>query len=90
MPSNKDKGLYPKYQVHRTDGRDEDGGDRANARYFVLDYVNDPAAREALRTYSSFALAQGFEQLYDDLQDALERVEREYGRYEWPELSGDA
>ena len=44
--------LYPKFQVKRTDGRDEPGGDKEGARYFVLDYANDPKARIALAAYA--------------------------------------
>ncbi|GAA3750131.1 hypothetical protein [Micromonospora maritima] len=44
--------LYPKFEVRRTDGRDGPGGDKAGARYFVLDYVNDPKARVALAAYA--------------------------------------
>lgn len=44
--------LYPKFEVRRTDGRDEAGGDKEGARYFVLDYVNDPKARVALAAYA--------------------------------------
>lgn len=46
-----DEGVYGKYRVERVDGRDKPGGDKANARYFVLDYVNDPHAMKALRAY---------------------------------------
>lgn len=45
------EGVYRKYRVERVDGRDKPGGDKANARYFVLDYVNDPHAMKALRAY---------------------------------------
>lgn len=83
MPTDKERGLYSKFIVERTDGRDQPGGDRENARYFVLDYVNDPVAREAVRTYCSFALALGFEKLYDELMDALDEVEKKYGAYDW-------
>ena len=40
------------YEVSRTDGRDLSGGDREHARYFVLDYVNDPHARDVLARYA--------------------------------------
>ncbi|MFG3710800.1 hypothetical protein [Micromonospora sp. NPDC047730] len=44
--------LYNKFDVRRTDGRDQPGGDKEGARYFVLDYVNDPRARVALAAYA--------------------------------------
>lgn len=40
--------LYGKYRVERVDGCEKPG-----ARYFVLDYANDPAARMALRVYAN-------------------------------------
>lgn len=49
--SKTEEGAYRKYQVERVDGRDKPGGDKENARYFVLDYVNDPHAMKALRAY---------------------------------------
>ena len=36
------RGLYRKFNVNRVDGRDQPGGDKANAEYLVLDYANDP------------------------------------------------
>jgi hypothetical protein len=45
-------GLYGKFRVARVDGRDQPGGDKADARYFVLDYVNDENARAALMLYA--------------------------------------
>lgn len=46
------EGLYGKFEVRRRDGRDQPGGDKAIARYFVLDYVHDPFARTALAAYA--------------------------------------
>ncbi len=45
------QGLYKKYIVYRTDGRDGPGQDKCNAEYFVLDLMNDKYALEALDTY---------------------------------------
>lgn len=50
MPEN--SGLYQKFTVHRNDGRDQPGGDRAGAVYFVLDILHDPYARAALGAYA--------------------------------------
>lgn len=44
--------LRTKFHVERLDGRDQPGGDKADARYFVLDYVHDPYARTALAAYA--------------------------------------
>ena len=46
-------GLYEKFTVFRNDGRDREGGDRVDARYFVLDYIHDPYARQALSAYAN-------------------------------------
>jgi hypothetical protein len=49
MPEN--VGYYQKFNVTRKDGRDQPGGDRTNAEYFVLDLTHDPYAIHALRGY---------------------------------------
>lgn len=59
--------LYSKFEVRRTDRRDEPGGDKEGARYFVLDYVNDPMARVALAAYAD-AVAQDEPGLAADLR----------------------
>lgn len=41
------------FHVARLDGRDAPGGDRAGARYFVLDVAHDPHAGPALRAYAN-------------------------------------
>jgi len=44
---NRERGLYGKFFVHRVDGRDAAGGDKAGADYFVLDLTHDKyAARD--------------------------------------------
>lgn len=71
-------GLHKKFRVRRADGRDKPGGDRDQARYFVLDYVHDEAARQALLTYANF-VERGNPQLardlYRELADTAERDE---------------
>ena len=49
----KEPGLYRKFEVRRVDGRDLAGRDKSNAKYFVLDYVNDPYAKVALEAYAT-------------------------------------
>lgn len=44
--------LHGKFYVARVDERDAPGGDKAAARYFVLDYVHDHHARVALAAYA--------------------------------------
>lgn len=45
-------GLYRKYDVSRTDGRDDPGEKHDDCRYFVLDITHDPNAAPALRAYA--------------------------------------
>lgn len=45
-------GLYRKYWVSRTDGRDRPGAKHQDCPYFVLDLVHDPHAVAALRAYA--------------------------------------
>jgi hypothetical protein len=45
-------GFYRKFIVHRVDGRDQPGGDRAGADYFTLDLTHDPYARVAVLAYA--------------------------------------
>jgi hypothetical protein len=69
------RGLYNKYKVERRDGRDSPGGDKANARYFVLDLVNDPYAISAMMCYANNAkydhpeLAKDLFELLEELDD---------------------
>lgn len=44
-PDDHHRGLYPKYRVERTDGKQK-------GPYFVLDYTSDPHARIALQAYA--------------------------------------
>jgi len=60
-------GLYDKFSVRRLDGKDQEGGPKEGAKYFVLDYVNDPLAAFALLAYAHAARRSGFTELYEDL-----------------------
>lgn len=72
-------GLYGKFRVERSDGRDRPGGDKADARYFVLDYVHDPYARLALRAYIDALKADGAEpELMADLNRELGSTRRQH------------
>jgi len=50
--SDKERGIYNKYSVARTDGRDRPGQDRENSEYFVLDLKHDAYALAALKAYA--------------------------------------
>lgn len=49
--SDKQRGLYAKYEVKRLDGSSEPGGKHENCFYFVLDCDHDPHAAKALHAY---------------------------------------
>lgn len=66
-------GLYEKFTVQRLDGRDAPGGDRADARYFVLDLTYDQFAAAAARAYAE-ACATGYPQLAAGLRAIVNRV----------------
>ena len=66
----KSKGLYPKFQVTRTDG--DPTGKHANCRYFVLDPEHDPAARLAVITYAG-AIRPTNPELASDLMTAFKK-----------------
>jgi hypothetical protein len=67
-------GLYQKFDVRRRDGRDQAGGDREAAAYFVLDVAHDPHALAALTAYRMScewhlpALANDLRALEDELR----------------------
>jgi hypothetical protein len=71
MMNQQECGLYDKYTVWRNDDRDEPGGDRQGAKYFVLDYVHDPIARVALQVYAVVASNSGYVNLARDLYREL-------------------
>ena len=49
---DKSRGLYNKFTVTRTDGRDRRGDKHERCEYFVLDLDHDPHARAALLAYA--------------------------------------
>ncbi len=69
-------GLYEKFAVARTDGRDQPGGDREGARYFVLDLDHDPYATAALFMYAAQCRDEHPE-LAADITAALVEVDAE-------------
>ena len=73
--ADKNKGLYPKYRVERTDGSSAPGGKHEKCRYFVLDLDHDPHAKLALKGYV-ISCRQCFPQLAKDLDDVIEELER--------------
>lgn len=49
---DKNRGLYGKFHIERTDGKSAPGQKHENCRYFVLDLDHDPFAMPALQAYA--------------------------------------
>jgi hypothetical protein len=64
---DKERGLYPKYQVARVDGSTNPGGKHEKCPKFVLDLEHDPHATPALFSYAVSARADGYELLAGEL-----------------------
>ena len=62
-----DRGLYRKFDVRRTDGKDRIGEKHCGCCYFVLDLTHDPHAIPALRAYAN-SCKQTHPALSDDLK----------------------
>lgn len=61
--TDKQHGLYGKYIVTRNNNTEK----HKDCRYFVLDPVHDELARTALSFYAGAALAEGYEELANDI-----------------------
>ncbi len=68
--SDKEKGIYKKYEVSRTDGSSKEGGKHADCQYFVLDVTHDKFAEAALTAYIE-ACKDEYPQLAQDLRTSL-------------------
>lgn len=67
-------GLIAKFQVERLTPSTR-GIDHSHCRYFVLDPRHDLIARDALRSYAVWALADGQTRLAADLSNWLDELE---------------
>lgn len=56
--SQRDRGLYEKFYVERTDGGHKPGEKHEGCNYFVLDLTHDPHAIPALRAYAESCAAE--------------------------------
>jgi hypothetical protein len=72
---DKDRGLYKKFEITRTDGSSAPGGKHHGCRYFVLDLTHDPFARAAIGAYAD-ACEGEYPALADDLREYLPGPER--------------
>jgi hypothetical protein len=64
---DRQRGLYDKFCVQRTDGSDAPGGKHERCDYFVLDLTHDPHAVAAVRAYAASADVDGYHNLAMDL-----------------------
>lgn len=53
MADQRERGLFEKYKVRRTDGEDGPGGRHEGCEYFVLDLSHDPFALPAILAYAA-------------------------------------
>ena len=65
--------LQQKYYVERIDERDRSGGDRADSKYFVLDYIHDPYSPPALEAYAQ-ACEQDFPNLSAEIRALVRQI----------------
>ncbi len=70
------QGLYDKYIIKRTDGRDGPGEKHEWCEYFVLDTSHDPHARRALIAYANSCQHENPELARDIYAIAAERATR--------------
>lgn len=64
--SDKDKGVYKKFDVKRTDGSSDKGQKHHDCQYFVLDLQHDRFSRNALYAYAK-ACKKEFPELSKDI-----------------------
>ena len=69
---DKERGLYPKYRLARTDGSTNKGQKHEKCQFFVLDITHDPHAIPAIFSYATSAKADGYDKLADDLYSQIQ------------------
>ncbi len=67
---DKDRGVYEKFTIKRTDGSSEKDGKHHECNYFVLDLSHDPFCRPALKSYA-MACKGEYPDLAHDIMEAL-------------------
>jgi len=82
----REKGLYGKYRVRRTDGNDTAMDKHHNCNYFVLDLDHDKFAPAAIKAYAAACRSE-----YPTLANDLDRYLTAVGEYpDGPEAFFDA
>lgn len=71
------RGLYGKFYVERTDGRDLPGEKHHGCEYFILDLDHDKHAVAALRGYI-LSCRKEYPLLADDLSDKVAAMEKRF------------
>ena len=77
--NKKQLGLYGKFEVTRTDGKDAPGEKHDGCQYFVLDVTHDPYAIPALRAYAYACERDGYRELARDLRRLTEETRGRQG-----------
>ena len=68
---DRERGLYGKYNVARSDGSGGPGGKHENCYYYVLDLDHDPFALPALEAYANACEKDGYVELAADLRQEV-------------------
>ena len=77
--TDKDKGLYKKYIVSRTDGQSDTGQKHEDCEYFVLDLTHDIHALVAYQAYAD-SCRKGLPRLADDIDAFFDRKAEKIGK----------
>lgn len=75
--TDKERGLYGKFYVERTDGSSAPGGKHHDCEYFCLDLHHDKHAVSALRAYV-LSCRKEYPALADDLLDKVAEMEERF------------
>lgn len=70
---DRNRGIFHKFNVARTDGSSEPGGKHESCFYFVLDCDHDPHAIPAILAYAESCERDGYEELAADLRTIAAR-----------------
>jgi hypothetical protein len=87
--NDKQRGLYRKFHVTRTDGSSKPGGKHEHCRYFVLDLDHDQYAAAALKAYEEACCAE-FPRLAIDLMKIRHEIEARLDRETVERLRAEA
>jgi hypothetical protein len=77
MAEDKERGLYEKFTVSRTDGQSAPGQKHDGCEYFVLDLSHDPHAIPALLAYAKSCGKDGYKELAVDIFKKIPKTEAE-------------